>query len=263
MVTKLDVNTVDLWVADTNARIISRQSTQDNSFAVQVQPGSSYLLFAFDEDDENGVEWTAETLNQRLSLYFGDRNNDANTTYKINWYQLIGFANTRRVVNFDGGTDVNPDFYSTLSGSFKLSFDLLPGVTLPSLPKNVLDLFESNQIQSKVARHFQQPYKNFSVALVDGVYSTKYMAVVVVNAVGKEGEGDVVIDTPNYTLTDYFTVGANTDEDEKTDPLFTSVQNLGYLLNDKRSLEVLKDYYKITLFGSNQMRMTVGNRISK
>lgn len=260
MVTKLDINAVDLWVADTNARVIGRQSTQDDSFAVQVQPGSSYLLFAFDEDN-NTDEWTVDTLNQKLYEYFNQQNAQTSADYNINNYQLIGLANTGRVVNFRGGSFTDPDFYATLAGSFKLSFDLLPNVTLPSLPQNVLDLFESNQIQAKVSRHFQQPYKNYTADLVGGTYTTKYMALVVVNAV--DGDEDIVIDDPKatnkkYALTDYFIAIDDVDGEVNTDPLFTTVQNLGYLLEDKKALQELAHYYKITLFGSNQMRMAVG-----
>lgn len=263
MTDKLNISPVDLWVADARTRVIGRQNTQDDSFSVTVYPGSSYLLFAFDEDNGN-EEWTAETLNQQLYTSFTARN-DENVPYKINRYQLIGLANTSRTVDFlkatvekrdyDEYAATDPDFFSTLAGSYRLSFSLKPNVTLPSLPQNVLDLFEANQVQSKVARHFQQPYKNYSVTLVDDMYSTKYMALVVVNAVDENGE-DIVIDSEeNYALGNYFVMGTNTDDNIATDPLFSDVQNLGHLIEDKSALKILEKYYDVTLLGANQMRI--------
>ena len=249
--------TKDMWVADFNATVVHRQNTQDDSFSIGVYPGCSYLLFGFDEGD-----WTAATFNQKLSDYFEARNAD-DPPYKINRYQLIGLADTSRAVTFESGTDLLPDFYSNLGGAYRLSFNLKPNVTLPSLPKNILDLFEANQIQAKVSRHFQQPYKNYNVSLVDDIYATRYMALVIVNAVDDAGKYVVIDGDENCALADYFVVGEAVDADDATIPLFTSVQNLGHLVKDKNSMSVLADYYDVTLLGSNQMRLSVGNRKDK
>ena len=137
MAINLTKNPIDLWNADNTAKIIARQSTQDSSFSIPVEAGSSYLLFTFDEDNmengDEGTDWTVETLKRKLYNYFVSQNeavgDNEGVDYYINRYQLIGFANTKRVVEFDNGGNFvkgdenNPAFYSQLNGSYRLSFN--------------------------------------------------------------------------------------------------------------------------------------------
>lgn len=261
---KEDVSPVDFWRADTETRIINRQ-TDTFSFSVPVYPSTAYILLSFDEHN-NGERWTAETFNNYLKTYINDRNRAVENapTFLINYYQMLCLSDSDNIIKYKPNildkvykgesNEANPDFYATLGGQYRVSFEQKSGVTLPKLPQGIVDLFECNQIGSKISRHRQQPYKKYDVTVVDDGYTTNYMAVAVINTVTFDGTDytPVTVDTGNHKLSEFFELG-------KEGNLFTSVQNLGYLINDIEYISEYLQYYNISLLGNNKLSIKKNN----